>query len=327
MVQIKRKVLAITVVLILLATIFTGCNKESLKSSLDKNVVAKVNGVKITKEDFEKNFSIVEKSYSKWYGEDIWSQEIDGKTLLTIVKEQILDKLITEELILQEAKKMGIKIDSEKVEEKYKDFSKQLESNKELKKFYEEKNIDENFIKKQIKMELYLKEFRNKIFEQAGLNDEKKLQELIKNYPIKVRARHILVKDEKLAKDLLKRIKSGEDFAQLAKEYSEDPGSKEKGGDLGYFSRGVMVPEFEEAAFSLKKGEVSDLVKTRFGYHIIKTEEIKTIEDLRKDGLEKEQIEKEKKIAIDYIKESKYNEKIKELKENAKIEKFEKNIK
>ncbi|SHK23551.1 foldase protein PrsA [Caminicella sporogenes DSM 14501] len=327
MVQIKRKVLAITVVLILLATIFTGCNKESLKSSLDKNVVAKVNGVKITKEDFEKNFSIVEKSYSKWYGEDIWSQEIDGKTLLTIVKQQILDKLITEELILQEAKKMGIKIDSEKVEEKYKDFSKQLESNKELKKFYEEKNIDENFIKKQIKMELYLKEFRNKIFEQAGLNDEKKLQELIKNYPIKVRARHILVKDEKLAKDLLKRIKAGEDFAQLAKEYSEDPGSKEKGGDLGYFSRGVMVPEFEEAAFSLKKGEVSDLVKTRFGYHIIKTEEIKTIEDLIKDGLEKEQIEKEKKIAIDYIKESKYNEKIKELKENAKIEKFEKNIK
>ncbi|RKD20955.1 hypothetical protein BET04_08785 [Caminicella sporogenes] len=323
----KRKVLAITVVLILLATIFTGCNKESLKSSLDKNVVAKVNGVKITKEDFEKNFSIVEKSYSKWYGEDIWSQEIDGKTLLTIVKQQILDKLITEELILQEAKKMGIKIDSEKVEEKYKDFSKQLESNKELKKFYEEKNIDENFIKKQIKMELYLKEFRNKIFEQAGLNDEKKLQELIKNYPIKVRARHILVKDEKLAKDLLKRIKAGEDFAQLAKEYSEDPGSKEKGGDLGYFSRGVMVPEFEEAAFSLKKGEVSDLVKTRFGYHIIKTEEIKTIEDLIKDGLEKEQIEKEKKIAIDYIKESKYNEKIKELKENAKIEKFEKNIK
>jgi peptidyl-prolyl cis-trans isomerase D len=108
-----------------------------------------------------------------------------------------------------------------------------------------------------------------------------------KNYekPDRVRASHILIRADasptsptgrtddaakKFAQDILARIKSGESFETLAKKYSQDPGSAIKGGDLDYFARGQMVPEFESAAFSLKKGEVSDIVKTQFGYHIIK---------------------------------------------------------
>src|ERR1043165_5684184 len=75
------------------------------------------------------------------------------------------------------------------------------------------------------------------------------------------------------AEDLLKRVRAGEDFAALAKEFSEDPGSRAQGGDLGWFSRGEMVKEFEDAAFALKEGEVSDVVELPFGYHIIKVEE------------------------------------------------------
>lgn len=105
--------------------------------------------------------------------------------------------------------------------------------------------------------------------------------------PEMVRARHILIKVDKSAseddkrkarekaEDILKKVKAGEDFAKLASEFSDDPGSKNKGGDLGFFPKGRMVPDFEKVAFSMKPGEVSDIIETPFGFHIIKVEEKK----------------------------------------------------
>lgn len=105
--------------------------------------------------------------------------------------------------------------------------------------------------------------------------------------PEMVKARHILIlagkaaseEDKKKAKekaeDILKKAKAGEDFTKLASEFSEDPGSKPKGGDLGFFQRGRMVPEFDKAAFALKPGEISGIVETMFGFHIIKVDEKK----------------------------------------------------
>ncbi len=105
--------------------------------------------------------------------------------------------------------------------------------------------------------------------------------------PEQVRARHILIKvpagadkkkweeARKKALEIRAKLLKGESFSKLAQKYSDDPGSKARGGDLGYFGKGRMVPEFEKAAFALKKGEISQPVKTTFGYHIIKVEDKK----------------------------------------------------
>lgn len=89
-----------------------------------------------------------------------------------------------------------------------------------------------------------------------------------------VKAQHILVDDEAKAKDLIAQLKKGADFAQLAKENSNDPGSKDNGGDLGYFVKDAMVPEFADAAFALNKGDITEIpVKSAFGWHVIKLED------------------------------------------------------
>ncbi|MCL4403565.1 MAG: peptidyl-prolyl cis-trans isomerase [Candidatus Marsarchaeota archaeon] len=87
--------------------------------------------------------------------------------------------------------------------------------------------------------------------------------------PTKIRCSHILVEKQSLANEILEKIRNGGSFAALAEEYSMD-GSRKRGGDLGFFGRGEMVKEFENAAFALNVGDVSSPVKTQFGYHIIK---------------------------------------------------------
>jgi peptidyl-prolyl cis-trans isomerase C len=125
---------------------------------------------------------------------------------------------------------------------------------------------------------------------------DKDVEEFYKNNPKEfekpetVRVRHILIgfkgdmtEDQikelrQKADKVLKKAKDGDDFAKLASEYTDDPGSKAKGGDLGYFPRGNMVPEFENAAFNLKPGDISDIIETPYGYHIIKVEDKKAAE-------------------------------------------------
>lgn len=101
------------------------------------------------------------------------------------------------------------------------------------------------------------------------------------------RAKHILLKDEDRAKEILTEIQAGKSFEEMAQIHSECP-SKAQGGDLGYFEKGKMVPEFEEVAFGLENGEISQLVKTQFGYHIIKLEDKKSADVMAFEQVEKQ---------------------------------------
>lgn len=115
------------------------------------------------------------------------------------------------------------------------------------------------------------------LYEEAVYGDvdisEDELKQQYERMKTELKASHILVEDEKTAKEVEKKLNEGGDFAKLAKKYSTDSGSAEEGGELGWFSVGKMVPEFEDAAFNMKKGEISDPVKSDFGYHIIKLED------------------------------------------------------
>lgn len=173
---------------------------------------------------------------------------------------------------------------------------KQMVDNKLLEKEYKvsDKEIDKEIAK--IKKELGGEDQFKQALEQNGIKNEKDLKKLVKTqllnkkaatdgvkvsdaemkkvfnekYKEEVKASHILVDNKKTADEVKAKLDKGEDFAKVAEKYSKDPGSKTKGGDLGFFGKGQMVPEFDKVAFSLKPGQVSDPVKSQFGYHIIK---------------------------------------------------------
>lgn len=197
--------------------------------------LAKVGTIKITQADLERDIKNLPEFAQKLF---------EGAA----GKEKFLDEMIKKELLYQEATKRGLDKDPEYV--------RKLEEFKKL-------TLIGQLLEKEI-------EAKAKVTEQ-DVKDyyEKHKAELAAVSQIK--ASHILVKTEGEAKKILERLKKGEDFAAIAKKNSIDPGSAQNGGDLGYFSSGQMVPEFEAAAAKLKQGEVSsEPVKTKFGYHIIK---------------------------------------------------------
>ncbi|MBO1002935.1 peptidylprolyl isomerase [Pseudogracilibacillus auburnensis] len=169
------------------------------------------------------------------------------------------------------------------LEDKYEVTDKQIED--ELDKIKEQVGEDyEDVLKAQgLTEEDLKKDIKNSLLQEAAITEDIEVtDEEVKQYydrlKTEIEARHILVEDEETAKEVKKKLDKGEDFAKLAKEYSSD-GSAEEGGDLGYFSVGAMVPEFEDAAFSMDVGEISDPVQSPFGFHIIEVTDKKEMKE------------------------------------------------
>jgi peptidyl-prolyl cis-trans isomerase C len=246
-----------------------GCVQKKEKE-IPKDFLAKVNDKIITKEDFiEKLGTLPEWAKSRFRTEE--------------GKRQFLDEIIKEELLYQEAKNSGIDKNKE-FEDKLEEFKRMTLVSTLLKSEVEEKSEI---------TDTEVRDFYEEHKETFKLGEE-------------VNAKHILVDTQEEAEDILKKILKDEDFDELAKNFSKDHTTAVKGGDLGFFGRGRMVPEFENIAFSLKPGEVSDPVKTQFGYHIIKVIEKKEgkqreFEEVKPIVERRLKVEKQKDIFENYM--------------------------
>ncbi len=273
---------------------------EQPEGSEEGTAIVRVDGKAITKERFEKNFALIENSYNELYGEEVWEEDIDGVPLDESVKRRLIETMIEERLALTHMEEHNFEVSEEELQERYEAFQENTEEDQELASFYEKAGIDESFIKNEIANQLTMVHFDEHLKEKIR-NDEAVLEEYFEDYVVQVRARHILVETEEAATEAYDRLVAGEDFSDLAMEVSMDPGSKSNGGDLGYFPRGMMVSEFEEAAFGMEIGEMSKPIASKFGYHIIRVEDKQTVNNVIDGGAEEDEINAYKEHLVSVI--------------------------
>jgi peptidyl-prolyl cis-trans isomerase C len=266
-----------------------------------ENRVAVVDGSSIPKADFDREVSLVEQRLMN-AGKPL----IDSQ--LSKLKQEVLEQLINRELLYQESQRRGIKVRQAEVDEKLEAMKKNFPAEADFESVLNEAHLSEVELKSQIERGLAIDEFiAGKFVEKVTLSEEEvkayyqSNSESFKQQE-QVRASHILIKvgpqedQSKITSARMKiekiqqKLRQGEDFAALAKEFSQCP-SGSKGGDLGYFAQGQMAKPFEDAAFALMPGEISDVVETTFGYHLIKVndktpETVLAFDDI-KDGLKR----------------------------------------
>jgi peptidyl-prolyl cis-trans isomerase C len=244
-------------------------------------VIARVNGEAINKGEFETAIKNVEGRA----GGPVPADQRDR------VYRGVLDQLIGYRLLMQETKSRNIEVPETEIDARIAQIKQQFPSEDEFKKQLAQRKMTVEQLRNDAKSDMRVAkmleaEVNTKVAVQPDdvntfyQQNPDKFQQ-----PERVRASHILIRTEEnadakakdaakaKATDLLKQVKAGKDFAELAKQHSQDPGSAVQGGDLGFFQQGQMVGAFERAAFALKPGEVSDIVETPFGFHIIKMAE------------------------------------------------------
>ena len=319
-----KQIIQITVTLALLIS-FLPAMAEEKNSSEDK--IAVVNGVVITRGQYDREVTLQRERVTR-QGRKVSDAQLPA------LGNQVLEGLIEREVLYQESRKAGIKISERKVDDQLANIKKRYPDENEFNSALNKMGFTEDEVKNQIEHGLAIRELIDKqIADKVMITDKESKAFYDENpklfkQPEQVKASHILIKAEanaeeatkaeakKKIKEVQQKLKDGGDFSALAKQYSEGP-SNVNGGDLGYFKRGQMVKPFEDAAFAMQPNGVSDVVETRFGYHLIKVYDKKPeqvlayadVKDKLNQHLKKEKVEKQASEYID------------KLKKNAKIEK------
>jgi len=250
------------------------------KAASSGKEAATVNGKPISKSQYERELSIFQKQAAQ-RGRPLSDAD------LTTVKHRILENLIEAEVLYQQSQKEKVKVDDQAVNEQIETIKKRFPDEATYKKALEGMGVSEKEIRAQIQRGLAINQLIDTNIRQKVTVTEEESNKFYNNnpnlfkQPEQIKASHILIKvapgteeskknqARKKIEAVQKKVRQGEDFGLLAKANSEGP-TAQRSGDLGYFSRGQMVKPFEDAAFALNVGEVSEIVETQFGYHLIK---------------------------------------------------------
>ena len=332
-----KKKLKVFIAGLISMSLLVGCATDKLGKT-----VATVNGENITYGEYLKKFAFQKYMIDSTYGKEIWNEKVPAEQSITkqettLIKDftlRLVDSIIQEELLSQEAKKQSLKIDESELKNNVDQWKNSITKDTTAKEYYEKNGITEEVVtdifKEQMnRSALEANYTKNNPVTQAEI--DKYYNEHKSEYTnAQVKASHIIIKTQnddgtemsqdkvdsakKQIDEIYAKIKAGEDFAKLAKQYSQDA-SKDAGGDLGFFSKGQMVKEFEEVAFSMKVGEVSEPFKTKYGYHVVK------LTDKKEDTTDPKQV---KEFLKGTLQQEKFNKYVEELKKAAKITKDEK---
>lgn len=300
-------------IVLLALTILTMLFAVSCKKA-DEDAVATVNGKAISEKEFTENYKVYELMYKQQLGEEaIKKTDKDGVSFKDKLKENILEKLIIDELINQEIDNKKIAITDEEVNNLYEQTIKDMGGQEQYEEFLKQQNITDDYVKDSIK-----KDYKQQKLEEAFYKDNKVTEEEIKDYYdankerlIKYSLSQIMADNEEDAKKLYDKLEAGEDFAELAKNESSDTYSAANGGNMGEVQASIMPEEFLNAVSTTEIGSYSKVFKSDMGYHIVKVDDKKDqLEDLR---TEIEQTLKSQKF-IEYMK---------DLRENADVKKMD----
>ncbi len=274
----QRSLLTLFLLVPLFCALPMGCSSEKATQSVDAAAI--VNGIPIPKEDILLTVNNMVNQY-KQFGMEFDSTKVDS------IRGSILDSFIKTELMFQASKAAGFKLTDEELEKELNAIISQYPSPEMFSSALAKQGISEEKFRSHTATNVTIKNFiEETITNKIEVTPEAKTAYYDEHredfkHDEEVGAKHILIqttKDEPedsvkskrvRIESILERARNGEDFSALATEYSEGPSSS-KGGDLGYFGRGKMVKPFEEAAFALNVGEISDVVETNYGFHIIK---------------------------------------------------------
>jgi foldase protein PrsA len=282
----------------------------------NKDVAAEVNGEEISVQELEKQVAQLKKQYPQMF------EGADGEGRLIDFKQRLLDNLINQALVKQAAEEKGLKVSDAEVDKQIEQLKAGFKDDKGFEQAISSAGMTVDSLKQQIRDQLLTQKLIASLESNSKATDAEIKAYYEKNQSqffqkAAKRASHILFKpeDEKTAKEVLAKVKAGEDFAKLAKEYSVDTATASKGGDLGWPNT-PYVAEFETALDKLDKGDTSALVKTPYGWHII------TVTDTRKESQQtlddvRDQIEQ---ILVQQRRADAYSAFLDKLRKSAKID-------